>query len=81
MSNSSQNRAFALALKAARQGVGYTLDDLADELGEGSDPTPLVDLTAWESGKAAPREWERSQVEAIERALDAGTSLTEALGW
>jgi len=81
MSNSAQNRTFAVALKAARQGLGYTLADLADELGEGAAPTPLADLTAWEGGKAAPREWERPQVEAVERALGADGTLVDALGW
>lgn len=81
MSNASQNRAFRIALKAARQGVGYTLQDLADELGEGDAPTSADTLTAWEAGKEAPREWDRPAVEAIEAALGAEGALTEPLGW
>lgn len=81
MSNANQQRAFRMRMKAARQGVGYTLQDLADELGEGEFPTSLDDLTAWENGKGAPREWDRDAVEAIERAIGADGALTEALGW
>ncbi len=81
MSNASQNRAFRIGLKAARQGVGYTLDDLAGELGETDAAVSLETLTAWESGKEAPREWDRPSIEAIERAVGAEGALVEALGW
>ena len=81
MSNATQNRAFRIGLKSARQGVGYTLDDLAGELGQSEAPASLETLTGWESGKDAPREWERPVVEAVERALGAEGALTEALGW
>ena len=81
MSNSSQLRVFRIALKSARQGLGYTLDDLADELAQADDATPVEDLTAWENGKSGPREWDRAAVEAIERTLGAEGTLTEALGW
>lgn len=81
MSNATQNRAFSIAFKAARQGVGYTLQDLADELGQTSAPTDLATLTSWEAGKDAPREWDREAVEAAEQALGVAGTLTEALGW
>jgi transcriptional regulator with XRE-family HTH domain len=81
MSNATQNRAFRMALKTARQGAGYTLQDLADALGEGEDPVSVDTLTAWEAGKEAPREWDRPVVEAVEAALGDEGTLTAALGW
>ena len=81
MSNAKQNQAFSRALKAARQGVGYTLQDLADELGEQADGASLDTLSSWETGKGAPREWDRPEVEAVEKALGADGTLVEALGW
>jgi len=81
MSNASQQRAFRVALKSARQGVGYTLADLADELAEGAAPTSFDELTAWESGAGAPREWDRPAVDAVERCLGTAGSLVVALGW
>ncbi|MCU1453524.1 MAG: hypothetical protein JWN46_1670 [Acidimicrobiales bacterium] len=81
MSNAAQNRAFRMALKAARQGAGYTLQDLADALDEGDAPVTLDTLTRWEAGSEAPREWDRPVVEAVEAALGDEGSLTGALGW
>jgi transcriptional regulator with XRE-family HTH domain len=81
LSNANQNRAFRIAFKAARQGAGFTLQDLADELGAGGSEASLDTLTAWESGKDAPREWDRPDVEAVERTLGVDGQLSEALGW
>ena len=81
MSNAKQNQAFSRALKAARQGVGYTLQDLADEMGELDDGASFDTLNSWESGKGAPKEWDRAEVEAVEKALGADGALVEALGW
>lgn len=81
MSNAKQNQAFSRELKAARQGSGYTVQDLADELGETDTPVDVATLTAWENGKEAPREWDRPTIEAVERSLGADGTLTEAIGW
>ena len=81
MSNATQNRAFRMALKAARQGVGFTLQDLADDLATNDVDASLDTLTRWEDGKEAPREWDRPAVEAVERTLGVEGTLIEALGW
>ena len=81
MSNASQNRDFRIRLKAARQGAGFTLGDLADELEACGKDISLDAITAWENGKDAPKEWERPIVEAAEVVLGAEGQLTEALGW
>ncbi len=81
MSNATQNKAFARELKAARQGLGYTVQDLADELSGADDAPSAATLSAWENAKEAPREWERVTVDAVETALGTDGSLAEALGW
>ena len=81
VSNATQNKAFARELKAARQGLGYTVQDLADELSAGDDPPSAATLNAWENAKESPREWERETVDAVEAALGTDGSLAEALGW
>lgn len=81
MSNAQQNKAFSRELKSARQGSGFTVQDLADDLGAGENPVDLATLTAWENGKDAPKEWERDAVEAVERSLGCEGTLTEAIGW
>ncbi len=81
VSNATQNKAFARELKAARQGLGYTVQDLADELSAGDDPPSAATLSAWENAKESPREWERDTVDAVEAALGTDGSLAEALGW
>ncbi|HEY4377849.1 MAG TPA: hypothetical protein VGM93_11860 [Acidimicrobiales bacterium] len=81
MSNASQVRAFSNAFRSARQGAGYTLQDLTDEVAETDPEASLETFTAWEGGKAGPREWERPTVEAVERALGVEGTLVDALGW
>jgi DNA-binding transcriptional regulator YiaG len=81
VSNASQNRDFRMRFKAARQGVGFTLQDLADESAQSEHAVDLDTLTAWENGKEAPREWEREAIETLEVTLGAEGTLTEALGW
>ena len=81
MSNASQNRDFRIRLKAARQGMGFTPGDLADELTACGKPIDVDTVNAWENGKDAPREWDRPLVEAAEVILGAEGQLTDALGW
>ena len=51
MSNASQNRDFRIRLKAARQGAGFTLGDLADELEACGKDISLDTITAWENAE------------------------------
>lgn len=81
MSNATQNRDFRIRLKSARQGAGFTPGDLADELAASGSDVSVSTVDAWENGKDAPREWDRSVVVSAEIILGAEGQLTEALGW
>lgn len=81
MSNASQNREFRIRLKAARQGAGFTPQDLADELTASGSEVDVATINDWENGKDAPKEWERPVVVAAEIILGADGQLTDALGW
>ena len=81
MSNAAQVLAFRGVLKSARQGAGYTLADVVDELATADIEVSLDTVTAWEAGGQAPQRWERPVVEALENALGVPGVMVEALGW
>lgn len=81
MSNASQNRDFRMRFKSARQGAGFTPQDLADELEACGKPVSVDTVNDWENGKDAPREWDRPLVEAAEVILGAEGQFSDALGW